>query len=84
MAGIVLIVGGMFTSGLINSKPKDSSGLDFPKESLMENQKMMSVDVSGAVAKPGVYQIKDGGRIEDAVKVAGGFTEGADKEYVSK
>src|SRR3989344_1236412 len=87
LVGIVLIIGGIFASGLTKSKPKDAvvvSGQTVPKEGLVENQKLLSVDVSGAVAKPGVYQIKDGGRIEDAVKVAGGFTEGANKEYVSK
>lgn len=87
LVGIVLIVGGMFASGLTKSKPKDpsaSSGRGFPKESLVESQKFISVDVSGAVAKPGVYQLKDGSRIEDAVAAAGGFTETANGEYISK
>lgn len=84
LVGIVLIVGGIFTSGLTKSKPKDLSGQNFPKESLMENQKMLSVDVSGAVNKPGVYQLRNDSRIEDAVKVAGGFAETANKEYISK
>ena len=35
--GLVLIVGGIFASGL-NTKPK--SGQDFPKESLVQNQKI--------------------------------------------
>ncbi|MDO8576725.1 MAG: SLBB domain-containing protein [Candidatus Daviesbacteria bacterium] len=79
LVGIVLIIGGVFASGLNKQKPKE-----FPKESLVESQKMISVDVSGAVNKPGVYQLKDGSRIEDAVTTAGGFSEEANKEYVSK
>ncbi len=79
LVGIVLIIGGVFASGLTKAKPKE-----FPKESLVENQKMISVDVSGAINKPGVYQLKDGGRIEDAVIAGGGFSEDANKEYVSK
>lgn len=84
LVGIVLIMGGVFASGLHKSKPKDSSAQNFPKESLVDSQKMLSVDVSGAVVKPGVYQLKDGSRIEDAMSAAGGFAENANKEYVSK
>lgn len=79
LVGLILILGGIFTSGLNKSKPKD-----FPKESLVDSQKQISVDVSGAVAKPGVYQLKDGARIEDAVVAAGGFTTTVNQEYVSK
>lgn len=87
LVGIVLIVGGMFASGLTKAKPKDpstGSGQGFPKESLVESQKIISVDVSGAVNAPGVYQLKDGSRIEDAVGAAGGFAEVANQEYISK
>ncbi|MDP3758708.1 MAG: ComEA family DNA-binding protein [Candidatus Daviesbacteria bacterium] len=84
LVGLVLILGGIFSSGLSKSKPKDPSTSSFPKESLIENQKIMSVDVSGSVKEPGVYQLKNGSRIEDAVKAAGGFNEDANKEYVSK
>ena len=77
--GIVLIVGGIFSSGLHKARLKE-----FPKESLVENQKMISVDVSGAVNKPGVYQLKDGSRIEEAIKAAAGFSEIANEEYISK
>jgi len=79
LLGLVLILGGIFASGLNKSAPKE-----FPKESLVESQKIISVDVSGAVNKPGVYQLKDGSRIEDAINSAGGFAEIANGEYVSK
>lgn len=78
LLGIVLIIGGIFASG---SKVKTK---DFPKESIVEAQKLISVDVSGAVAKPGVYKLKDGARIEEAVSLAGGFSDSANKEYISK
>lgn len=77
LVGIVLIVGGM----LLN-KPKPPQA--FPKESLVESQKIISVDVSGAVNKPGVYQLDNGSRIEDAIKAAGGFTQDVNQEYISK
>lgn len=77
--GIVLIIGGIFASGLQKTKSRD-----FPKESLTQNQKMISVDVSGAVNKPGVYQLSTDSRIEDAIKIAGGFSEESNQEYISK
>lgn len=76
--GVVLILGGIFASGLQKSRPKE-----YPKESLVTAQKI-SVDVSGAVLNPGVYQLKTGDRIEEAIKAAGGFSESANQEYISK
>lgn len=79
LVGMVLILGGIFASGLNQAKSKE-----FPKESLMDSQKVISVDVSGAVKTPGVYQLKAGSRIEDAILQAGGFSETVNNEYVSK
>jgi len=78
LVGIVLIIGGIFASGI--SKPQSKV---FPQESLI-SEKMISIDVSGAVNNPGVYQVKEGARIEDAIKAAGGFTQDANQEYISK
>ncbi len=78
LVGLVLIIGGMFASGL--TKPK----VEYPKESIVSGIKKISVDVSGAVIKPGVYQLEESKRVEDAVLVAGGLAENANGEYVSK
>lgn len=77
--GLVLIIGGIFTSGKTLQKSKQ-----FPKESLVESTKMIAVDVSGAVNKPGVYKLKEGLRVEQAIAEAGGFSETANGEYISK
>lgn len=79
LVGLVLIVGGIFASDLNKQKPKE-----YPKESLIDSQKMISVDVSGAVKNAGVYQLRDGSRIEEAVSAAGGFNPTANNEYISK
>lgn len=82
LLGIVLIIGGLFASSL--NKSASWRTKDLPKESLVEAQKMISVDVSGAVKNPGVYKLQDGSRIEDSLKAAGGFAENVNQEYVSK
>lgn len=85
LLGVVLIIGGVFASGINKQQPKNLPGAEnFPKESLVQSPKIISVDVSGAVAKPGVYQLKEGSRIEDAIKMADGFSENANQEYISK
>ncbi|WP_022777039.1 helix-hairpin-helix domain-containing protein [Butyrivibrio sp. AE3009] len=41
------------------------------------------VYVCGAVRAPGVYELTEGARINDAVMAAGGFSEEADTDYVN-
>ncbi|MGD7044041.1 helix-hairpin-helix domain-containing protein [Jeotgalibacillus proteolyticus] len=43
----------------------------------------MIVDVKGAVHSPGVYEVKEGDRVTDALKLAGGETEEADMKFVN-
>lgn len=78
IVGIVLIIGGIFASSVNKQKPQ------YPQESIVSSAKQISVDVSGAVNKPGVYQLKEGSRIEDAIAAAGGFSSSANGEYISK
>ncbi|OUO79905.1 hypothetical protein B5F53_05460 [Blautia sp. An249] len=42
------------------------------------------VDVGGAVNKPGVYQLKSGARIYEAIEKAGGFTQEAEPESINQ
>lgn len=46
--------------------------------------KSIIVDVSGAVVEPGVYELAEGNRVEDALVRAGGFLPEADTAYVTK
>jgi competence protein ComEA len=41
------------------------------------------VHVSGAVQKPGVYELQDGLRVRDAIDAAGGAAEGADPDALN-
>ena len=55
---------------------------DFKK--LSNNKKEIRVDIAGGIKKPGVYSLKVGAILEDAVQAASGFSEDADIEKVAK
>lgn len=48
------------------------------------SRKTITVDIAGAVKRPGVYTLPDGSRIADAITAGGGFTAGADEEYIAR
>lgn len=49
-----------------------------------ENPGVIYVHVCGAVLQPGVYELRAGSRVYEAVQAAGGFAEGADQNYVNQ
>ncbi|MBI2011678.1 SLBB domain-containing protein [Candidatus Daviesbacteria bacterium] len=75
--GLVLILGGILSSGLLAKLQK-------PLENKPFVQTTIKVDVAGAINKPGVYSLKSGDRIQDLIGMAGGFLENADPLYISK
>ncbi len=48
-----------------------------------QEAKIIVVDMKGAVRKPGIYRMKPGDRVSDAINRAGGLTEKADKGQVN-
>ena len=44
----------------------------------------ISVDIQGAVKKPGIYQLETGQRVADLLVSASGFAKDADQKYVAK
>ncbi len=59
-----------------------TSAEDVNKESAPKPK--ISVDVEGKVINPGVYQLDEGSRLQDALIASGGLASGADREFVSK
>ncbi|EOC99801.1 helix-hairpin-helix domain-containing protein [Caldisalinibacter kiritimatiensis] len=53
------------------------------KEENVEKSRIIYVDISGEVNYPGVYKLKDGSRVIDAVEKAGGLTEEADRNRIN-
>lgn len=48
------------------------------------NPRKISVDIAGAVERPGVYEIPDDSRVKDVLITAGGLSAKANRNYVSK
>ena len=44
----------------------------------------VKIDVAGEVINPGVYELKNGSRIEDVLIVAGGLSANADRDWIEK
>ncbi|MBK8294718.1 MAG: ComEA family DNA-binding protein [Solirubrobacterales bacterium] len=56
---------------------KDGSGTEGTGFSATSGAELLVVDVSGGVVRPGVYELKQGTRVIDAIKRAGGLVKKA-------
>jgi len=75
---LVVVVISLFRGIVLDSQVQ----VEVIKES--QTQKMIYVDVAGEVILPNVYELKNGSRLKDALVLAGGYTENADREYCEK
>lgn len=89
-AVIVLLIAGLAVAvviSLIGSAGSTStivvSSTASPTERAGESGAVAYVHILGAVASPGVYQLREGERVIDAVASAGGFTPTADQRGVN-
>jgi len=73
----------VFDEELKDNIEESSKGDLAPAEEVIKKPASIFVYVCGAVEKPGVYELFEGGRVVDAVEAAGGFLETADKTYVN-
>lgn len=82
LAGGLLMVVGVFSMVVISSRP-GTEELVIQKAG-EEIQTNIYVDVGGAVEKPGVYQLQSSSRVNEALVIAGGLGEDADREWVER
>ena len=83
---LVLTLGGVWF--YFRNKPKEVSvqtvELEKAKSKKTKNHtKTLFVHVSGAVKNPDVYELREGDRIIDAIKLAGGTTTEADADFLN-
>ena len=72
--------------GLIQyfSSPKEEVEFVSNTENEAKLSSSLFVDVEGEVQNPGLYELKEGSRIHDAIIMAGGFSEEADRHYIAQ
>lgn len=46
--------------------------------------RVITVDIGGGVVRPGVYQIPEGSRLNDAIEIAGGLSSKANQDLIEK
>ena len=68
------------SSSYMNEKSNKSNEIS---QTETEDQ-LVTVDVKGAVKKPGVYQLQSNSRVHDALEKAGGLTDEADLKSVNQ
>jgi competence protein ComEA len=85
------ILGMMFFAcgliGLFSANKATSEDIVFEaSSSAKQNSEIntISVDVEGAVVKPGVYKLPQESRIQDGLVAAGGLSAQADRKYIAK
>lgn len=80
--GIILMLVGVFSMILSEN---NSQGVIFEEAaSDTAGSNNIVVDVAGAVEKPGVYELSRDARLQEALIAAGGLSQDADREYISK
>lgn len=86
-----LFFGGLFVlalgTGLFFFKSQNSSDdiqIIASAEDTKKTEKVeIVVHVDGAVVSPGIYKLDAGSRIDDAIKIAGGLTDDADRSKIN-
>jgi len=82
LAGLLLLGGGILASKIGIFRSSRIEVIDSGNSE--EEAAGPVVEVSGAVNSPGVYELGEGARVEDALSAAGWFSEDADMDVVEK
>lgn len=87
-----LLLGSAFVLTLVsitlyvyNSEEKRDGAVSEDKNIFVEEKReSFMVEVSGAVNEPGVFETTVGARLKDAIQMAGGISDAADREFFSR
>ncbi|OGG13975.1 hypothetical protein A3D77_03235 [Candidatus Gottesmanbacteria bacterium RIFCSPHIGHO2_02_FULL_39_11] len=64
--------------------PRENHDVVFTNSASASAEISIHVDVEGQVENPGLYSLKNGDRVEEALVAAGGFSANADRIWVAK
>jgi len=84
LVGLIFLGYGLIV--LIGMGKPSSDGIVFEagEEQGLENPGEITIDIEGQVLMPGAYKLSSDSRLQDAFVVAGGLSDSADREWVSK
>jgi competence protein ComEA len=82
---ILIIISGLGVMAYRRISPAEEGGIliDLPKESRIIDRPKIIIHISGAVNKEGVYNLKAGDRVIDALALAGGAKLNADLSSIN-
>lgn len=87
VTSVILLLSALIYNLLYINNEKNKIIDEIEKEAVIEEKKEQKetifVDVSGAVLIPGLYELPEGARVNDAIAVSGGTTEKADLSEVN-
>lgn len=86
LSGLIFFIYGLIALLSLSSNKREIvlEQAGFPKETTKENLQSITVDIEGAVVKPGIYTLKQGARAQEALVLALGLSENADRNWVEK
>ena len=85
--GIILILIAIFSKN--NDKVEDDLILEPIEQEFVEikddelSDKKIKIDIKGAVKNPGVYELENNSRVNDAIEISGGLTKDADTSVIN-
>ena len=85
--GIILILIAIFNKN--NDKVEDDLILEPIEQEFVEikddelSDKKIKIDIKGAVKNPGVYELENNSRVNDAIEISGGLTKDADTSVIN-
>lgn len=82
---ILLIIGLILFNFKVNKSEEVNQDLVMETEEnkTIEEDKIIKVDIKGAVNNPGVYEIASSSRVSDAINISGGLTSDADTTTIN-
>lgn len=84
LIGLILVgVGVLFFRGKGNLSGTKVEVLNSTTESQNAPSEIVA-EISGQIEKPGVYKLQNNSRVEDLIVTAGGFSAGADRDWIAK
>ena len=84
---ITIILGILFDKRLNAEELKEEMNVSTEniekQSSKIIEEDTIKIDIKGCITKPGVYELKKGSRVIDAINMAGGLTENAYTRYIN-